>query len=155
MESMVFRPMGHEDLDQVLSIETACFAMPWSRVSFENELSKTYGIPCVAVRDKTVIGYLIAWMVADEIHIANIAVHPDHRRCGVGRHLVQMLIDRARGFKWISLEVRRSNRVARDLYKELGFLETGVRKQYYAVEGEDAILMTKQLDQHDAVLQQG
>jgi len=152
MDTVVFRPMEHEDLDQVLSIEAACFTTPWSRVSFENELSKSHGISTVAVSEGRVAGYLIVWMVADEIHIANIAVHSDWRRQGIGSRMIHQILDNTNGFKWIGLEVRRSNRVARALYKELDFVEVGVCKKYYVIEGEDAILMAKQLDQHQVVL---
>ena len=137
--------MREEDLDQVMAIEGSSFSSPWSRKSFETELTKEFGIPLVAVVDDSVVGYLIEWLVADKIHIANIAVHPDWRKCGIGEWLMQEVMRNSGEFSWIGLEVRRSNKNARALYAKLGFREVGVRSNYYVQEGEDAILMVKRL----------
>ena len=139
------RKMTRSDLKQVMQIENASFVSPWSRKSFESELKKDFGFSYTAVEDKRVIAYIIGWLVADEIHIANIAVHPEWRRRGVAMVLIQNVIDRYLGFSWIRLEVRRSNLAARNLYRQLGFKEVGIRKRYYVQENEDAILMTKYL----------
>jgi ribosomal-protein-alanine N-acetyltransferase len=139
--------MIRSDLKQVMQIENASFVSPWSRKSFESELKKDFGFSytATAVEDKRVIAYIIGWLVADEIHIANIAVHPQWRRRGIAMVLMQKVIDSYPGFSWIRLEVRRSNLAARNLYRQLGFKEVGIRKRYYVQENEDAILMTKYL----------
>ena len=140
--------MRADDLDQVLAIERMSFRSPWSRRQFEAELEKDFGVCAVAVAGEGVVGYLIVWLVADEVHIANVAVHPAWRKQGLGERLIgEAVWGREReGFRWVGLEVRRSNRAARALYRKLGFVEVGVRKNYYVQEGEDAVLMAKTLE---------
>ena len=137
--------MQKEDIDQVLAIETASFSFPWSRRSFEAEFEKEFGVSYVALIADRIEGYLIAWLVADEVHIANIAVHSEYRKQGPGRMLMEVIFRNSEGFSWIGLEVRRSNKTARAMYKKLGFQEVGIRKNYYVGECEDAILMVKRL----------
>lgn len=137
--------MDVPDLPEILEIEQACFPTPWSKQSFLAEFKKDYSLLVCAVEDGHVIGYLVAWLLLDEMHIANLAVHPKERRRGVGERLVQYLIDRSEGFQWIALEVRESNHSARKLYEKLGFRKKGVRRNYYANEIEDAIIMEKKL----------
>lgn len=137
--------MEEKDLDAVMAIEEISFQTPWSRQSFETELRKEISICKVAVIGRDVVGYLIEWIVLDEVHIANIAVHPAWRRRGIGMKLMEAGMARCDGFSWIGLEVRRSNDAAKSLYRRLGFHEVGVRKRYYTREGEDAILMAKSI----------
>lgn len=137
--------MRGEDLDQVLCIEEASFRSPWSRESFEAELKRDYTISLVAVAGKKVVGYLMAWFVADKIHITNVAVHLVWRKRGIGEELIRRVMMGGQGFSWVGLEVRDSNRAAQALYKKLGFREVGIRKNYYVEEREDAILMAKRL----------
>ena len=139
------RKMIRSDLKQVMKIENASFVSPWSRKSFESELKKDFGLSYTVVEGKQVIAYIIGWLVADEIHITNIAVHPQWRRQGVAMVLMKKVIDGYPEFFWVRLEVRRSNMAARNLYRQLGFKEVGIRKRYYVQENEDAILMTKYL----------
>ncbi len=139
------RKMTRSDLKQVMQIESASFVSPWSRKSFDSELKKDFGFSFTVVEGKQVIAYIIGWLVADEIHIANIAVHPQWRRQGIAMVLMQKVIEGYPEFSWIRLEVRRSNLAARNLYRLLGFKEVGIRKHYYVQENEDAILMTKYL----------
>jgi ribosomal-protein-alanine N-acetyltransferase len=138
------RRMGHADIDRVLSIEKACFRSPWSRSGFETEIEKKSGFPFVFVDRNRVVGYVIAWKVADEMHIANLAVHPRWRRRGIGETLLEHVLSLTRNCSWIGLEVRRSNAPALRLYRTLGFKEAGIRKGYYADEMEDAVIMVKQ-----------
>ena len=137
--------MRKEDLEQVVAIEEMSFPSPWSRKSFKSELKKEYCQSIVSEIDNRVVAYLILWIVADEVHIANVAVHPVWRKRGIGEILVRRAMADCEGFYWIGLEVRRSNMVARSLYIKLGFCEVGVHKNYYAREGEDALLMAKWL----------
>jgi ribosomal-protein-alanine N-acetyltransferase len=82
--------------------------------------------------------------MGQEAHIVTIATHPDFRRQGLGRRLLQAMIDKAidAGALEITLEVRASNYAAQALYRSMGFVVVGVRKHYYHDNGEDAILMT-------------
>jgi ribosomal-protein-alanine N-acetyltransferase len=139
--------MDESDLDPILSIENMCFSVPWKSDSFSGELYKKYGIRLVAEYKNIIVGYTIGWIVADGIHIANLAVHPHYRYRGIGEQLIQSMIRYRDDFTRAALEVRRSNHAARRLYKKLGFEEVGVRKNYYIDEGEDAIIMVKQLQQ--------
>jgi ribosomal-protein-alanine N-acetyltransferase len=92
--------------------------------------------------------FLVAWHVADELHILNIATLPSVRRRGLGTALMTVALEYAAssGVRLILLEVRRSNRDAHRFYRRLGFSATGVRPNYYADNGEDAIEMALELD---------
>ena len=140
--------MSFEDIDQVCEIENLSFATPWSRESFESELSKnSLAKYIVAKVDGKVAAYGGMWIVLDEAHITNIAVHPDYRGQKIGEKLVRAMLQTAKesGTAHITLEVRASNEVARNLYKKLDFKDSGIRKGYYADTGEDAVIMWKEL----------
>ena len=91
-----------------------------------------------------VAGFLGIWYMADEAHIVSVGVRADHRGRGIGELLVIAAVEQAmaRGADAVSLEVRPSNWVARNLYGKYGFEERGRRKSYYADNREDAIIMT-------------
>ena len=93
-------------------------------------------------------GFAIAWFVADEVHIINVATHPEHRRRGVASALLKTLIEHARSdrARLVLLEVRRTNRAAIALYRAHGFSAMGVRRHYYADTDEDAIEMLLAID---------
>jgi len=146
--------MGMEDLDSILAIEAVCFSSPWSWNHFKQELAKTYGRLRVAVIQNQVVGYIIAWLIDDELHIANLAVHPDFRSHGIGEALVKNMLGNRTGCVLATLEVREGNTSARQLYEKLGFSIVGVRKKYYEAEGEDALIMTKYFDQADVAFLQ-
>jgi ribosomal-protein-alanine N-acetyltransferase len=137
------RRMAARDLDRVLAIEHAVFPAPWSRASFEGELRGRNSVPWVAERDGEVVGYLISWRVADELHIGNIAVAPAVQRRGVGRRLLAHSLDDARagGAAFATLEVRVSNDRAIALYESFGFRPVAMRRRYYSDTGEDALVM--------------
>jgi ribosomal-protein-alanine N-acetyltransferase len=140
--------MGPEDLDEVLVIERASFSMPWSRGAFLYEMQQNRVARCWVMReDGHVIGYLCLWEIADELHITNIAVHPTRRRQGVGRVLLQGVLEdaRERRLRLVVLEVRPSNTEARTLYEGFGFRVIGRRRGYYYDTGEDALVMEADL----------
>lgn len=145
-DGLVIEPMTEALLDQVHTIERESFPDPWPRRFFEGELSRSDpAYARVVLGGERVIGYLVAWFILDEVHLGNLAVHPEHRRQGVGRLLVQHLIERAerRGASFISLEVRAGNRAAMSLYARHHFRPEGVRKGYYAGR-EDAVIMVRE-----------
>ncbi len=148
-EDFEIRPMGYEDLDAVLDLERQCFGDPWSRASFESEVDDPDGLrwPLVAWRRTRLAGYILTWFVLDEAHIANVAVAPMFRFLGLGRRLVQTVIDEARRrrVRWIGLEARVTNDAALALYRRLGFQVTGRRRRYYRDTGEDALVLTLDL----------
>ncbi|MEW6192265.1 MAG: ribosomal protein S18-alanine N-acetyltransferase [Bacillota bacterium] len=136
--------MEPEHLDEVLAIEAVSFPLPWDRQTFLFEiLLNELADYVVALSNGRVVGYGGMWLVVDEAHLTNIAVHPDFRGRGIGRRILRALIRRAagRGLRKMTLEVRPSNRTARKIYREFGFKEKGVRKQYYRDNNEDAIIM--------------
>jgi ribosomal-protein-alanine N-acetyltransferase len=146
-----FVAMEHHHLDEVIAIEQASYSSPWSRKSFEYEIGNDPVSFCrVAVTTEPparVAGYAVAWIVFEHLHIQNVAVHPDHRRAGLGRSLVLRVLDEGkhRGAEWALLEVRRSNAAAQRLYRRLGFREAGERAGYYSQPQEDALLFQREL----------
>ena len=142
----VFRAMKPEDLDEVMTIERRSFQSPWSRESFLNDISRADAVAMVAVVQNRVSAYLVAWRVEDELHIGNLAVHPDYRRQGLGTALLLLLFSADPSTKVVWLEVRVSNSAAQNLYRKLGFRQISIRKNYYQIQKEDAIIMVKDLD---------
>jgi [ribosomal protein S18]-alanine N-acetyltransferase len=141
------RSMGEADLDQVVVIERA-FAAPWTRDMFQHELRQgALGEAQVAARGALVLGYILWWYVADEVHIVNLAVHEQWRRQGIARLLLDdaFACGRARNMRIATLEVRAHNVPAVRLYESLEFRRVAVRKGYYADNGEDALVMLKSL----------
>jgi ribosomal-protein-alanine N-acetyltransferase len=143
--------MREEDLERVLRLERRCFDDPWSRASFEAEVAGGEGLHWarVALRGSRLAGYVVAWFVLDEAHVANLAVAPMYRFLGLGRLLVRLTLNEARrrGARWVGLEVRMSNAAARALYGSFGFKPTGRRRGYYrnGQVREDALVMTLDL----------
>lgn len=143
---ITIEPMTLDDLDEVLGIENVSYPTPWSRRAFESELTgNSYARYFVARKGRAVVGYIGMWVILEEAHITNVAVHPDHRRQGIGEKLMLHCIEEARkmGATRMTLEVRVSNIVAQNLYKKLGFEAKGIRKGYYSDTNEDAIVMWK------------
>jgi ribosomal-protein-alanine N-acetyltransferase len=143
-ESIVFRFMREEDIDQVLEIEHASFATPWSREAFYNELNMNkFAVYIVLEVDQKVVGYCGVWVVIDEAHVTNIAILPEYRGRKFGEALMQNLFDVARtmGAKSMTLEVRVTNYVAQSMYRKFGFQKGGLRKNYYTDNQEDALVM--------------
>lgn len=149
-----FRLMKPADLNAVLRLEQLSFSDPWTLESFEAEIADSPYVrwPLVAIWDDSLIGYVVAWFVADEAHIANLAVDPRWRRRGIGRLLMERTIaeGRRRGARWMHLEVRPSNDAANALYRRLGFKPAGRRRRYYTDTGEDAVIMTRRIDDDPA-----
>ena len=130
-------------MEQVLSIEVRSFSHPWLRQHFIDELNSPYAFPLSAFDGSgLLVGYICPMQLLDEGHVMNVAVDPDLRGCGVGRMLVQKVLDDCRqaGASFVSLEVRESNLSAISLYRKMGFVEVGKRKRYYE-NGEDALMM--------------
>jgi ribosomal-protein-alanine N-acetyltransferase len=141
-------PLGEEDLDEVLEIENASFRSPWRREHFQFEIDENrWAVNRVVRRGSCVLAYACVWQIDDELKINNIAVHPVHRRRGLGRWLLRRILADARrgGCRVARLEVRPSNRAALELYRDHGFSEIGRRKGYYRKEGEDAVVMEARL----------
>lgn len=144
MSTVFFRQMAWDDIDAVTALEKATFSLPWGREAFESELaSNVLARYIIAEADGQIAGYAGMWLILDEAHIMNVAVDSSLRGCGIGKALMRKMITVAaeNGAKRMTLEVRRSNAVARTLYQQLGFVECGVRPGYYSDNGEDALLL--------------
>ncbi len=143
MNEPIIRRMTLNDVDSVHAIDEATFARPWSRQDFVKEMtSNACARYLIAEADGKVAGYAGAWIVLDEAHITNIAVAKEYRGRGLGRRLTAALLQYASnlGVVYATLEVRRSNEIAKNLYQSLGFEYVGTRKRYYEDNGEDALL---------------
>ena len=155
-----FRRMRLQDLPRVVEIEKDGFRHPWSRELLERELSHAWSTVLLAVEDRDapggpvqggrteqVVGFVVFWLVHDEVHVLNIAAAREERRRGIGRALMDEAAEagRQRGATLATLEVRRSNLPAIALYRALGYRQVGIRPNYYAEEGEDAIVMVLDL----------
>ena len=140
--------MTTADLDAVMAIEKASFAYPWSPRFFLQELQVDCARSLLAEVNGRIVGYILFWLLADEIDIHNVAVHSEFRRRGIGRLLIEQVVLEAqrRGSTRVTLEVRRSNLAAQKLYESIGFIPTGVRKGYYSDDGEDALAMALKLN---------
>ena len=132
------------DVPAIVAIERAVFTDPWSARSFREALSNPSAYCACARRDgDTLEGYVVAWFVADEGEIANLAVAPGAWGTGIGRALLDASLHEAttRRLKAVYLEVRDSNARARHLYGSRGFVEIGRRRSYYRRPVEDAIVL--------------
>lgn len=145
--------MRLSDLDDVMEIERHSFRAPWSRQVFLEELDRDWAhVDVVKERSPTggagrVVAFCNYWLVRDEVHILNIATHPDERRKGHASRLLAHVIEFARRHRcrYVTLEVRRSNHGAIKLYRSFGFRPVGIRPNYYVEDNEDAIVMLLEL----------
>ncbi len=144
MSDLIIRRMRLEDCTQVHGIEEMVFPTPWSLRDFEKEMTvNRCARYLVAEEDGKIVGFAGAWMILDESHMTNIAVLPEYRGRGIGRRLMESLMQYASnlGVSYMTLEVRAGNEKAQALYASLGFIRVSVRKKYYEDNGEDGFLM--------------
>ncbi len=144
MESnLIIEMMTSKDIDGVFEVEKNCFEHHWSKESFKKELINENARYLVAKLDRKIVGYVGIWLILDEGHITNVAVHNDYRGQKIGDKLVQSLVNlcKENNINSMTLEVRVSNIVAQNLYKKYGFKLAGIRKEYYSDNKEDAMIM--------------
>jgi [ribosomal protein S18]-alanine N-acetyltransferase len=143
LKEIAIDAMIENDLPEVLEIERASFTMPWSEISFFNQIKNPRCISKVARVEGRIAGYICASRLIDEGHILTFAVHPEHRKLGIASALITEMLDHLKdeGCRFIFLEVRASNEAARRMYEKFGFREIGTRKNYYVSPVEDAVLM--------------
>lgn len=143
------RMMQLEDLPRVIAIDQQSFSLPWPERSFRfelesNEVSRCWVAEMTTADDALeMVGMIVVWLIVDEVHVATLAVSPDHRGQKVAQRLLAYaLLDAYHaGASSSFLEVRRSNLAAINLYQRFGYREAAVRKNYYKDNGEDALLM--------------
>ncbi|MFC0323186.1 ribosomal protein S18-alanine N-acetyltransferase [Gallibacterium melopsittaci] len=139
------QPINETDFAQLFVIETAAHSVPWSLGTLKNNQGENY-LNLKVIQQDQIVGFCICQIVLDEATLFNIAIHPQYQGQGLGKTLLQSLMDQLRE-KWVTtlwLEVRESNQKALSLYQRLGFNEVSVRKNYYPLsEGgrEHAIIM--------------
>ncbi len=140
-------PMTKEDIPYIAELERECFSTPWSEKSLTEELKNENAVFFTAKKTGETVGYMGMHCVLDECYIANVAVSKKHRRKGVGRLLLKYAEEKAREKEcsFISLEVRISNESAIYLYESEGYKKVGERKNFYSEPTENALIMTKQL----------
>lgn len=141
------RIAGPADLPGILAIERASFSTPWSERMFAEEFGKDFAYVWVAEREPHhgVCAYMVFWVIYDEVHLLNLATEPASRRQGIARSMIAALLSfcKSRAIDHIVLEVRPTNAPAIRLYQEHGFRPVGVRRRYYADNGEDAVVMVR------------
>lgn len=143
---MTVERMNETHVAAVAALERLCFADPWSEKSIASELKNPLALWLVAVEDGEICGYIGSQSVMGESDMMNVAVHPDHRRMGLGEKLVLALCDALSAENTsLALEVRASNAPAISLYEKLGFEQIGLRKNYYRNPKEDALILKKEL----------
>jgi ribosomal-protein-alanine N-acetyltransferase len=151
---ILIRSMQREDIEQVVAIDRLSFSLPWSANSyrfelFENTTSRLW--VSEYVKDgcpSRIVAMIVVWNIVDEAHIATIAVHPEYRRLGIGKHLLAFALQDAaqQGMRTATLEVRAGNLAAQTMYRQFGFITAGVRLRYYQDNQEDAMIMSVSLD---------
>lgn len=143
---MIIAKMNESHVAEVAALEAMCFSEPWSEKSVASELTNPLSLWLVALEGENVIGYVGSQTVMGWSDMMNVAVHPDHRRLGVGKALIEELIRQLReqGSENLTLEVRTSNENAKALYAGLDFMEVGRRKNYYHNPKEDALILRKE-----------
>jgi ribosomal-protein-alanine N-acetyltransferase len=137
-EALRIEAAAEADLPELRRLADECGL----HVDFEAELKRSYGVLRVARREREVLGFLLAWRAADELHLTDLGVTASARRQGIGAALVRALCTEDReSARVVLLEVRASNVAALALYDSLGFVELDRRARYYADTGEDAVVM--------------
>ena len=144
-------PMDRSHVGQIAELERECFSAPWSEAMLTEALFDAQASFIVAEsEDGGLLGYAGLHVVLDEGYITNVAVRPDCRKQGVAGKLLQVFLDfaQANHLAFLTLEVRASNYPAIALYGSRGFRGVGRRKNYYEHPREDAIIMTREFEQH-------
>lgn len=132
-------------IPEIEKLEKECFSMPWTAEQIRSQLGDDSHVFLAAIDPSgKVLGYIGLMFVLDEGYISNVAVAPDVRGKGIAKALISELKKRAESIEltFLTLEVREGNTAARKLYSDCGFVPVGIRKNYYALPVEDAILMT-------------
>lgn len=143
---IAYETMKDTHVPQIAELETVCFSDPWSEKSVASELINPLSLWLVAMDGETVAGYIGSQAVEGEADVMNIAVHPDYRRQGIARELVNRLVTALAERKnySLALEVRQSNAPAIALYESLGFRQVGMRPNYYRNPRENGLIYKKE-----------
>ena len=152
LKSFKIVEMTLNDLNEVLEIEKRSFPTPWSKRVFLKELHGEFSKIFLAISHRLgkqkILGYISIWFVREEVHILNLACHPDYRRSGVATGLIEYSLSFScqLGARRAFLDVRESNHGALSLYKKYGFKPVGIRRGYYSDTQEDAVVMVLEME---------
>ena len=141
----MIRLMTPKDISSVMRIERESFSDPWTMGNFIDDLFSPIPYLIVEEEEGKILGYADCWMMYDEAHIANIAVDKNMRHKGIGRKILEHLLEKAKekGLEKAMLECRVSNENAIRLYESLGFEVIYRHPEYYTDTDEDAFIMIK------------
>ena len=142
-EKIRIEPFRPEDLDAIMEIEDCSFTAPWSRKSYEDLWPQKSIDVWVAWQGDVLVGYYLVQTAKFEQELHTFAVKSEFRRRGIGRQMMDHMLEKARGrgVEYIYLQVRPSNQEAKELYKFFGFVGIGMRRNYYRDNSEDALVM--------------
>ena len=144
MMELIIEKMTSAHIEEIAKLEKECFSTPWSEDGLKSELDNNFARFFVAFCEGKIAGYIGSHNILGEVYITNVAVFPEFRRKGVGKALVEFLVNemKAENAEFVTLEVRKSNQNAISLYEKCGFQKVGERRNFYEKPIEDAILMT-------------
>lgn len=139
--------MSEQDILELVKIEKQCFSVPWSENSFKTAFEDSYSQFFVAKTqlNDCIVGFSGIYVAAKtEGYVYNIAVLPAYRGRGIGTNLMKALLEYSdkNKLEFLSLEVRESNYIALAVYENLGFEKIGIRKNFYELPTENAVIMT-------------
>ncbi|HQG32434.1 MAG TPA: ribosomal protein S18-alanine N-acetyltransferase [Deltaproteobacteria bacterium] len=148
MDAVAFRKTQRDDLPAILEIERLSFPSPWNLHTFISVLYDKDSYNLTVWCDGEIRGYCFTLVMRKMVHLLNLAVHPDCRRRGIARSLLEEIISFARSSNksYVFLEVRKSNRIAQSLYASMGFSHAFTWRRYYTDTGEDAYIMVKKIE---------
>lgn len=140
---MIIRKMTEDDIPVVYAIECDVFSEPWRKEDFIKALDNPDNDYLIVEIDNQLVAYCGYWGIPPEGYIYNVAVQKEYRRQQIAFYMLKLLMDRAKekGIRKLTLEVRKSNVPAQSLYKRLGFIEAGIRKNFYTKPVEDGLIM--------------
>ncbi|MGI5892127.1 MAG: ribosomal protein S18-alanine N-acetyltransferase [Bacillota bacterium] len=143
-DALVIMPLSAQHIDEITEIENLSFTVPWSKEAYLKELNENiFSFYLGVFWQERLVAYGGYWLIMDEAHISNIAVHPLFRGQGLGELLMRNIIvsSLSQGSTKMTLEVRESNSCAQNLYQKLGFVASGIRPGYYSDNNEGAVIM--------------
>jgi [ribosomal protein S18]-alanine N-acetyltransferase len=147
VDELEMKPMGIEDLEEVMEIEESSFPTPWTLGMFMREFELEFSHRYVFDMAGGVAGYIVFWLIEGEVHIMSVAVRRDLRRLGIGTEILNFTLARAKeiGGRYVFLEVREHNEAGIGLYRKMGFRVVYKRKGYYTDTKEDALIMVRDI----------
>ena len=147
MNRLEIRELQESDLEEVAKIEAEAFPSPWSNKTFLKEINNNFAYYLVGRLKGEIVAYIGCWLLDDQIHITTLATRLKYRKNGFATEMLHELLAQAKEMdkEKASLEVRVSNKTAQQMYVKEGFFKIAKKRSYYKDNGEDAIVMWKQL----------